>query len=134
MELLNVFQIVQKTLAAQGFKLCEFTRNSVDYSHFVLGNELESRPVNASVSYTALYGNSIEVRKIAHSNAAKADTSYYIAITEWDRSSNKDLKKVKLMRAQTENTLVKKITKLSLEYKQYVRDKQIEEEVEKLLG
>lgn len=82
MELLDIFQIVQRTLAEQGFKLCQYTRNSVDYSHFILGDEIEKRQLSETVEYTAIYGNSIELRKLAHRNGAKADTSYYIAITE----------------------------------------------------
>jgi len=134
MELTELFQLIQSTLVKQGFKLSEHFRNSASCSWFVLGNELEKRKVTGIAEYSAIYGNTIEVRKCKHRNGAKADTSYYVAIEEWDRSSGRDYKKVKLMRSQTEPTLVKKITKLTLEYKDIVEEKRLNKIVEHYLN
>lgn len=121
----ELFSFIQSTLAKQGFKLTPLIRNSMNSSMFVLGDELECRAVNANVSYTAFYGACLEVRKCACRNGAKADVSYYIAIEDVDRSNFKDYKKIKLQRYQTEPTLVRKITKLTLEYKQMLEDRQL---------
>ena len=90
--------------------------------------------MSSTISYTAVYGYCIEVRKTAHRNGAKADTSYYLEIDEWDRSAAKVIKKIKLMRAQTKQTLVNKITKFVMEYKQLLADIRLEKTIDKLLA
>ena len=134
MELVDLFELIQKTLAEQGFTLSSLFLNSTTNCYFVLGDELEKRAVSSTISYTAVYGYCIEVRKTAHRNGAKADTSYYLEIDEWDRSAAKVIKKIKLMRAQTKQTLVNKITKLVREYKQLLADIKLEKTIDKLLA
>jgi len=133
MELTELFNLIQKTLSQQGFKLTPLIRNSADCSRFVLDSELEHKKVSAVADYEAFYGMCVEVRKCVHRNGAKADTSYYLAIEDVDRSSFKDYKKIKLQRYQTEPTLIKKITKLTLEYKSIINERKINDFFDSLM-
>ena len=134
MELIDLFGLIQKTLVEQGFVLSSLFRNSATNCYFVIGDELEKRAVSSTISYTAVYGYCVEVRKTAHRNGAKADTSYYLEIDEWDRSSGKTIKKIKLMRAQTEQTLVNKIIKFVRKYKELLANIKLEQTIDKLLA
>ena len=134
MKLEDLFQLIQSTLVREGFKLCQLTRNSMTDSHFVLNDEAQIKTVASTVAdYKAIYGNSIEVRKCDHRNGAMADTSYYIAMTSWNCSSNKDLKRIKLMSSQTEPTLVKKIVKLANEYKDLLNEQKVNKLLDELM-
>lgn len=128
---------MQKTLAVEGFKLSGIFRNSMEASYFVLNeSDLEIRKISNSTDYTAVYGNCVVVRKTAHRNGAKDDTSYYLEAQVWARSSshiNEVVKKIKLMKSQTDVTLERKIKKFVYNYKKYMADLELEAKLDKLL-
>lgn len=132
-DLNELFQLIQRTLSQQGFKLTNLLRNDLSNCWFVLGNELERRQVSNIANYEAFYGLCIEVKKCYRGNGSKEDVSYYVAIETVDRGAFKDYKKIKLQKYQMEPTLVRKITDLVTEYKQMVEEQKLEKLLDELM-
>lgn len=132
MELPELFNVIQSTLASAGFKLYPGIQNSMTRSIFVMDQELLRVPLAGS-QYTVFSGICMEVRVVPHRNGAKEDTSYYLAIQDVRTSSFKDYKKIKLMRSQEAPTLVRKINKLVVDYYMLLRDRRLSNRVDEIL-
>jgi len=138
MDLTTLFNIIQRTLAEEGFHLCSQLRNDMSESHFVLSDsDVYQKQVDPRWNYNAYYGNWLEVRRVSHRNQAKMDTSYYLDMTECINSSSHTIpgkKKLKLKCEWIEPTQVKKIKKYVAEYKQYLNELELLKKIEEYIN
>lgn len=118
MLLTDLFALIQKTLGTQGFELSKHFQSSAQESFFTMEDDIVVRNITfLNEQYPRIYGVCLKVAKTYHRNSSGHDTSYYLSISLWDRSSGRTLKHIKLMSSQTEGTLTRKILAFVEEYK-----------------
>lgn len=108
MKLIDLFRLIQQTLSSAGFKPVGIFRNSVAASYWVLEDELRKEKL-PGWDIEVIAGMCLEVRVVPHGNGADGDTSYYLEIETWDRSSSRVLERLKVYKNNSERYIVGKI-------------------------
>lgn len=110
MKLINLFELIQQTLSTAGFKPVSFFKNSMSSSYWVLDNELAKVRLMDGWQVDVISGLCLAVSVVPHGNQANEDTSYYLKIQQWERSSSNTLEKFKISKNYSERWIIQKVT------------------------
>ncbi len=126
MRLANLFELIQKTLSAYGFRPVAFFRNSYAESYWVLGGELEKRKLG-DWEAEAIFGMCACVRVVPHGNQADENTSYYLEAQLWERSSKRKIERVKISMRSSERYAIAQIAGFAEGYVRALTEKRVED-------
>lgn len=130
MKLINLFELIQQTLSTAGFKPVSFFKNSMISSYWVLDNELAKVRLTDGWQVDVVSGLCLAVSVVPHGNQADEDTSYYLKIQQWERSSSKTLEKFKVSKNSSERWIIRKVTEFLAVYQKIYTEWRINKLIE----
>lgn len=130
MKIAELFELIQKTLAAEGFKPTPLFRNSMQDSYWTLRDELEKRKLADGWDAEAVFGFCLAVRSVPNFNDQKETVSYYLDILSWNRSSSKRLSRIKLSKRSSAGYLAAKAREFAEDYRRVLLGSEIESMIE----
>lgn len=127
----ELFHIIQRTLVAEGMKLCSVLRNSPKLCHFVLtDDDVQKKPIgNGDFGGTAFFGHWVELTAVDPNNGRDYVVSYTLSVCECSYSSSHNIREIprlKLSLGQTESTYIRKVKNFVQQYRDYMTELEIE--------
>lgn len=137
MKLTELFEVIQSTLAEEGFKLCPYFKNTMLSAKFILNDsDIYAKKISVEYPGETWNGDWIEVNKSALRSNVGYTSSYRLEIISCVRGYKHSISGPNFLRVMCRSlpsTVAAQVKEFSNQYKKYLANKLIMEKLNALL-